>query len=330
MILHPSALALALGSLLTAGLLLYASGWAAVILRYWDPTSGSSGQLELERRTVLLSTLISWALVFEVLALALLVFTADSLAPLFTGAMCAAGTLAASVYGYPALLVGLAASLGAGLWLIVNHADTRSDRYPLLRLKYAALLALTPLVLLAGALRVAYLGSLEPEVITSCCGALFSASGQGLGAGLAALPGRFLAPAFWGVTAAGAAAGLTVARTGRGSLALGLLGAAAVPVGLAGLVAYVSPYVYELPAHRCPFCLLQREYGFVGWPLYAALLGGALAAVGAAVVHLARGRPGLEHAAAGLRRRLALTAALLFAGLVALAAYEVLSSRLRL
>jgi len=47
-------------------------------------------------------------------------------------------------------------------------------------------------------------------------------------------------------------------------------------------VSYISPYIYELPTHHCPFCILQREYSYIGYFFYASLLGGAIpgAAVG--------------------------------------------------
>jgi hypothetical protein len=51
-------------------------------------------------------------------------------------------------------------------------------------------------------------------------------------------------------------------------------------VGLAAVVSWLSPYVYELPTHHCPFCLLQREYRWVGYLLCGALLGGGLTGAG--------------------------------------------------
>ena len=58
---------------------------------------------------------------------------------------------------------------------------------------------------------------------------------------------------------------------------------AAFFVSITALVSFISPYIYELPTHHCPFCILQKEYSFVGYFFYASLLGGAIpgAAVGA-------------------------------------------------
>ena len=185
MILKPMVVALLASSLLTLGLLGYAAYWAAVILRRWDLSSGSEVQLQLERRTYLVSTLIAYVLGFELISLFLFIYTADALAPLFTGAMCAAGSLKANGLGYPVLVLKMMGFLAAGLWLVINQADARGGDYPLIRWKYALLLALTPLVAAEAFLQVAYFTQLRPDLITSCCGSLFGRSGRGLGADLA-------------------------------------------------------------------------------------------------------------------------------------------------
>ena len=120
--------------------------------------------------------------------------------------------------------------------------------------------------------------------------------------------------------------------TGRSwaAVALAVASALAAVAGLVGLVSFVSPYVYELPAHRCPFCLLQAEYRWIGYPLNAALLGGAIAGIGAGVLAPFRRHASLAVPLPPLQRRLALLAAVLFAAFAAITAGLVLSSRLRM
>ena len=76
-------------------------------------------------------------MLYEVITLSLFLFiyTADSLSPLFVGAMCAAGSFQVNGFGYPALLLKFAACLLAGLWLIVNHTDNKAYDYPLTRFR---------------------------------------------------------------------------------------------------------------------------------------------------------------------------------------------------
>ena len=81
-------------------MVLYASFYGALILKYWDINSGSETQLSLERRTYLISTIIGYAFVFQLLSFFLFIYTADSLHPFFTGAMCAVGSLNVNQLGF--------------------------------------------------------------------------------------------------------------------------------------------------------------------------------------------------------------------------------------
>jgi hypothetical protein len=331
LILHPAVLALLAGSVLSAGLVLVAASHAVDVLRGWDLASGSAGQLALERRTSLASTVVAAALALEVAALFLFARTADALAPLFSGAMCAAGTLAANGWGYRALGARLLAALLAGVWLVVNHADGLGEDYPLIRPKSWLLLGLAPVQLVAAGLQARFFLELDPEVITSCCGSLFSRGGAGPGGLLAGLSPTQGALVLFAPAAAAAAAALALRRRssrGRG-LSLALAAGAAALGGAAGIVAFVSPYVYELPSHRCPFCLLQAEYRWVGYPLYAALLVGAVAGIGAGSLAMAAPRRSLAERLPGFLGRLALTSAGAWAFLAIACAALVLTSRLR-
>ena len=131
MIIHPAVMALLIGSSLTCFMLVYAVWYGIRILAKWDIKSGSELQLSLERRTYLISTILSYTLVFQILSLFLFIYTADHLHNLFTGAMCAAGVLNVNAFGYPLLILKIADFLLAGIWLIINHADTRGYDYPL-------------------------------------------------------------------------------------------------------------------------------------------------------------------------------------------------------
>ena len=264
------------------------------------------------------------------MALFLFVYTADSLAPLFTGAMCAAGVLKASAYGYPVLLLKLASFLLAGLWLAVDHLDVKAPDYPLVRPKHAALLALAPLVALEAVLQALYFADLRPEVITSCCGSQFGRSGSGLGASLAALPPVPTLAVGSAVLVVAIIAALAVRFTGRGALPLGVAAGLAIPVSMTAVISVISPYVYELPSHRCPFCLLQREYHHIGYAIYAALLAGGMAGMAAAVISPGRARPSLARETPKLQRQLATVAACAFAVLAALMGGAVATSQLRM
>lgn len=280
MIIHPAVLALLIGSSLTSFMLFYAVWYGIRILAKWDIKSGSELQLSLERRTYLISTILSYTLAFQILSLFLFIYTADHLHTLFTGAMCAAGVLNVNAFGYPLLLLKIADFLLAGIWLIINHADTRGYDYPLIKVKYSLLVVIAPLVLLETFFQFAYFLGLHADVITSCCGSLFSLDKPGIAGDLASLPAAPMEAAFYAGMAATAISGLYFYCKGKGGYVFSGFSFLTFLIAAASLVSFICLYFYELPTHHCPFCILQSEYGYAGYALYFTLLGGGVAGMG--------------------------------------------------
>jgi hypothetical protein len=327
-IFHPLILALFMASLLTGFMVAYASVFGAQILRRWDLRSGSERQLVLERKTYLVSTLLVYAFVAELLSLALFVFTADRIHGFFAGAMCAAGTLKANGFGYPALFFKSSNAILAGLWLIVNAADTKGFDYPLVRTKYAALLAASPLILAEIVLQTLYFLKLKPDIITSCCSTLFSQGGTSLGSELASLPVAPMRILFFGSVLGSAALGLAFVRTGRGAGFLGAASGASFVISILAIVSFISIYIYELPTHHCPFCVLQAGHHYVGYPIYLSLFGGSIAGMGAGLLSRFRKIPSLSAALPKMQKTLAWIAVICFLVLAAIVAVEMAISHL--
>ena len=103
----------------------------------------------------------------------------------------------------------------------------------------------------------------------------------------------------------------------------------AFAVGAASLVSFIGVYIYELPTHRCPFCVLQRDYGYVGYALYLALLGGSVLGLGAGAIAPAAGIPSLETTVPRLQRRLIAVSCALWGLLAAIVAWTILATDFR-
>jgi hypothetical protein len=162
----------------------------------------------------------------------------------------------------------------------MNHADSRAHDYPLIRKKFILLLAIVPFFVAEAVLQTAYFAKLRPDVITSCCGSLFSSGQNSLAGDLAALPPGPMMIAFYTSLVLLAAAGLRYRFSGRGGRLFSLFSVAAFLVFALSLLSFISLYYYELPTHHCPFCMLQREYGYIGYLLYGCLLGGVVCGAG--------------------------------------------------
>ena len=304
MIFQPAALALLLAASLNALFLTGTGLFAWQLLRRWDPASATERQIGLERRTWLVSTLVGLVLVASLPALALFVHNADAMAPFFTGAMCAVGSLQVNAWGMPALLAQLGLFFLAAAWLVLNHLDRLGWDTPLIRAKYRLLLGLAPLAIVHAALLWFYYLNLNPEVITSCCGSLFGPDSGGAAAELAALPADWARPLYFAGWLATLAGGVLFLATGRLGRAFGVMSGLHFGAALVAVLSFVAPYVYEQPNHHCPFCLLQAEHGHAGWLLYPPLFLGTAAGIGAGLAAAARGHPSLTIAAPRLARHL--------------------------
>ncbi len=327
---HPAILALLLSSFLISLMLLYAGWYGAQILLKWDLNSGSDLQLNLERRTYLISTILGNVLVFQILSLFLYIFTADSLHTQLVGAMCAAGSLNANAYGYPTLILKIINCLLAGVWLIINHTDNQGYDYPLIKVKYVLLTILAPLVYLEAVLQYEYFHGLKADVITSCCGSLFSVGKRGIGGDIAGLPAGPMEIAFFTGMAATVVSGLWFYLKGRGGYLFSALSSLTFVIAAASLISFICLYFYELPTHHCPFCILQKEYGYAGYVLYATLLGGGIAGLGLGALEPFRGHKSLSGVIPLIQRRLALVAMILYLLFALLVSYRILSTSFRL
>jgi hypothetical protein len=328
MLFQPAIIALLLALGVSLALLAGAAPYAWQMVRRWDLASGSEYQLQLERRTYLMSTLLSFVFAIQLVALLLFVFNADRMAVMFVGAMCAVGTLNVNAYGFPALYAQIAVFFLAAAWLVVNHADSRAYDYPLTKIKYRLLLAVLPLVALAFGLELAYFMNLRANVITSCCGSLFSEDSASLGGDAAALPPLSAMLLFYGALAVALASALAQALWGRGAYLVAASSAATFVAAMLGVVSFVSLYVYEHPHHHCPFCILKPEYDYQGYWLYLPLFAATAAGLGVGALRPFARVASLAEIVPGLSRRLAWIAAVGFAAFAVAASFMIWRSNL--
>lgn len=328
MIFQPAIIALLLASLVCVGLLLGSAPYAIDIIRHWNINSGSEKQLLLERRTYLLSTLLGFVFATQLVALLLFVFNADKMASMFVGAMCAVGTLNVNAFGFPALFAQIVVFFLAASWLVINHVDTRACDYPLVRIKYILLLALLPLLLVAAALQLRYFLGLKADVITSCCGSLFSEDAKGLSGDAAAAPPLPTMIALYATLALAAGAGFFYRLRQRGAYFVALFSALAFVVAMAGILSFVSLYIYEHPHHHCPFCVLKPEYDYQGYWLYLPLFTGTAAGLGVGAIQPFARIASLTSIVPGVARKLATLAGAMWLLFAALASFMIVNSRL--
>jgi len=216
----------------------------------------------------------------------LFVLAADSFCQVIVGAMCATGALLANSFGMPALLVKIVGVFLYGFWIILHKLDISSETYPLVKIKYVYLLLILPLLLADITLQSLYIAHLSPDIITSCCAVVFGSSGE---------TGRNLLEGFSQPSLLSLYYGSIVVLLGMGVillkrwlLPLGALYSAGwfFFLGLAtvAIITVFSSYIYAMPYHHCPFCILKPEYHYIGFVLYFTLIPASFFGVSALLV----------------------------------------------
>ena len=330
MILHPAIIALVGGALLITFITIYSSIIGVQVLRWWDINSGSERQLLLERKTYLISTALSAVMSFEVLSLFLFIYTADNIHSLFTGAMCAAGTLNVNPYGYPTLIIKTINCLLCGLWLIINYADNQAYDYPLIRKKYTFLLGITILIILETVMQLLYFINLRGDIITSCCGTLFSKDTKGVVSDLVALPPRVAMTAFFVTGPLVIGAGIYYIVRQKGATLFSTLSLVFLCISIISILSFISLYFYELPTHHCPFCILQKEYLYVGYPLYVFLFSGSISGMGVGVLNFFKSTPSLINTIPIIQRKLTVYTIIFFGLFISISIYPMITSSFNL
>jgi hypothetical protein len=103
-----------------------------------------------------------------------------------------------------------------------------------------------------------------------------------------------------------AAAGAAFLRRSRSGYLFAGLSVVFFLISILSILSFVSVYIYELPAHHCPFCILQKEYGFIGYPLYIALFAGGIFGAGVGILMPFRNVRSLATVIPPIQKKLAL------------------------
>ena len=301
MILHPWILGLLAGHI--AVLMIFTVGFVNSwqIFRGWDYNATTEKQFLLEKKTYLVSTIMSFAMFTQIIMLWAFDMAADEVAKVLPGAMCPVGTLSSNKYGWPLLYLKIGSFFFYFIWLIINQLDNQLETYPLTRKKSLALMLIYPFPLAETLLLFLFALNLNPSVITSCCGSVFAEEVGGLGGVLAALPAGPVLAVFFVIVGLLLTNHFLWRRQGALESVLWLLFFGS---SIAAIISFIGVYVYEMPTHKCPFCLMKPEYYYHGLILYTLLFGATATGVSSGILAFFRYPEDLKEKALALRSRL--------------------------
>jgi hypothetical protein len=250
------------------------------VLIHWDFESFSPLQFKLEQQAYLVTTITLFVFSMKFLLLLYFAFTVDSLASLIAGAMCSAGVIDANEYGSPLLALKLLILFGLTLWIWVNFYDLRTKNYQWFKEKSWIFMVMFIFITIELLLDFTYFTHIDTHQPVSCCSALF---GQLEGAN--PLPfGLNISTLLILFYLLFALVILTLLT--HQSLLYIVANILFLYIAYFAVVYFFGTYIYELPTHKCPFCMLQKEYHYVGYLLWISLFLGSYIGINSAITAL--------------------------------------------
>lgn len=248
------------------------------LLRKWDFEAFTQKQFILENRSYLVITIIFFTMLLKVMLLPYFVYTIDTLSDLIPGAMCGAGVIKANAYGNPLLSLKISTFFLSGLWLSINSLDLKAKNYPYIKLKSWLFVILFLLFSVELILDILYFSNIETTNPVSCCSVIFgqTAGANSLPFGLDVTKLLMLFYLLFVLVILSIVSNLAILSI-FASLFFGV-------VAYYSVVYFFGTYIYELPTHKCPFCMLQNSYYYVGYLLWGLLFLGVFLTINSAVM----------------------------------------------
>jgi len=168
------------------------------IVTQWNLSSTSSLQYSLEKQSYLVATVIKFLFFLKLPLFIYFVFTLDLIANVIPGAMCAAGVVNATPYGFYLFIIKIINLYLFGIWLALHHYDVQHPDYPYSKQKFSLFILIFFLFITEIILEVMMFSAIDPHVIVSCCGTLFCAIETSQVSSFILLPDWIILSVFYG------------------------------------------------------------------------------------------------------------------------------------
>jgi len=259
------------GQLSALVLIIIATYHSAHIINAWSPGSNSELQISLERKSYLISTVIQYVLIFQIISLFVYLITVNNYLPgLIKGAMCAQGTLTVNTYGYPLLFIKITAVIFYTTFLFVNNLDDAEPEYPLTPKKFWLIFPIFLVIVVDSIYLLLYFANISPDIIATCCSISFSLTDRVAEGNI--FGGQWVDPAilsFYLLSLFLIINLLIKKNWNLLSLALGII---LIPIAVYVLKYHFVKFIYALPSHNCLFDIFWKDYYYIGYVLFGVLI----------------------------------------------------------
>ena len=232
------------------------------ILKNFVVNSGTELQYSLEKKSYLVLAIIKIVLIIKIILLPFFTYTLDKLSNIIPGAMCAAGVISANVYGEPLMLLKIFLVVLMLLWLTLNAKDLRSYDFKYFKAKLWFFGLIYILAFGEVALEILFFSGLTTINPVLCCSALYGdmQDSNPLPFNLSIIE---LIVSFYLTYLL-----IIISTYFKKRYLLLLLSVVFTYISYYSVVYFFSTYVYQLPTHQCPYCLLQDNYFYLGYFIY--------------------------------------------------------------
>lgn len=259
-------------------LLFIAFYFSVFIIKNWDYNKTTSYQYKLEKKSYLIILIIFFTLIVKIFLMPYFSYSIDNLSHIIPGAMCAAGVIKANNYGEILLGLKLLILFFIGIWLIINSLDLKEKTYPYTKQKFAFYIFIFILIILETTLDILYLSNISTKEPVMCCSVIFGSNAVGnkipFNLSISMLIGLFYLTFL-----------LTIfSNIQKQKFINFIINTFFLYISYYAMTYFFSTYIYQLPTHQCPFCMLQKEYFFVGYLIWTTLFLGTFFGIASFVV----------------------------------------------
>ncbi|MEZ4692916.1 MAG: hypothetical protein R2837_02660 [Aliarcobacter sp.] len=235
------------------------------IIKNWDFTKTTNKQYKLEKTSYLVILIISFTLIVKIFLFPYFAYSLDNLSNIVPGAMCAAGIVGANEFGQINLFIKILILFFIGIWLIINSLDLKEKTYPYTKKKYLLYIFIFLLSIFELLLDFSFLNNISLKEPVMCCSVIFGVNNTetkipfdlSISTLLIVFYLLYLLTVF-----------LSIQKLSFLNFITNFM---FLYIGYYSVTYFFSTYIYQLPTHQCPFCMLQKEYFFIGYFIWGSL-----------------------------------------------------------
>lgn len=239
------------------------------IAKNYNPEILTNSQYNLAKNGYLVSTIIFFILAVKIPLFLFFVWTMDDVSFLVPGAMCAVGIVDATNYGIFMFGLKILNLFFLSGWLLINKEDNKTKNSTFLKLKFKFFIPLFMLLVLEFILEILHFSGISLTQPVVCCSDIFRQTG------LSSMKfwhkSGFILTLFYALFLLN-----FISARYKADLLVSIFSFLFMLVSIYAIIRFFSPYIYELPTHKCPFCMLQKDYNYIGYLIYALIFVGSI------------------------------------------------------